>query len=130
MRHLPGFGIEVIPARERVVLVVSGELDLDTATDLQAALDDVRSNGFDQIVVDLRAVSFMDSTGLRLLLGEDKKGSTFEIAYSEGPVKRLLELTGLAGHFDTRPIALDEPHDPNPATNASLPGRRSRSAAG
>jgi anti-sigma B factor antagonist len=130
MRHFSGFGIEVIPARERVVLVLSGELDLDSATDLQSTLDEVRASGFEQIVVDLRAVSFMDSTGIALLMREERKGKTFEISYGEGPVKRLLELTGLIGHFDTRPIALDEPRHNHGVTDAWRHGPPSRSASG
>jgi anti-sigma B factor antagonist len=107
MRHLPGFGIEVHPARERVVLVISGELDLDTAPRLQAALDEARASGVAQIIVDLRAVTFVDSTAIALLMSEDQKPGEFSIAYRDGPVKRVLELTGLLSHFDTRPVGVD-----------------------
>jgi anti-anti-sigma factor len=128
MRQVPGFGIEVVPARERVVLVLTGELDLDTAAQLQTALDEVRGNGFDQIVVDLRAVTFLDSTGVELLMREEQKGGGFSIAYRDGPVKRILEITGLLGHFDTRPVAVDAARHAEAATRTWLHGLNRDSA--
>lgn len=108
MRHVfPDFAIEVIPARERVILAVTGELDLDTAAELQARLDEVRASGFDQVLVDLREVTFLDSTGIALLLNENNKPGAFAIAYSDGAVKLTLELAGLLGRFDTRPVAVE-----------------------
>jgi anti-sigma B factor antagonist len=57
-----------------------------------------------RIVVDLRKVSFMDSTGLRVLLihrGRLKtRGGNIRLLVKEGPIPRLIELTGLADLFD------------------------------
>jgi anti-sigma B factor antagonist len=55
-------------------------------------------------VVDLRKVSFMDSTGLRVLLihrGRLKaRAGNIRLLVSEGPIPRLIKLTGLADMFE------------------------------
>ncbi|HEV7774196.1 MAG TPA: STAS domain-containing protein [Conexibacter sp.] len=63
----------------------------------------MRSRGFATIVLDLRQLTFMDSTGLRLLLRLDAEsrsdGFRFAIVDGEGPVRRLLELTQFDRQF-------------------------------
>jgi len=97
------FRVEIEPEREHVRVIAHGELDLATVDDLQAQIEALRSNGTAAIVLDLRQLSFMDSTGLRLLLTLDaaarSDGFDFSILDGEGPVRRLLELTRLDGRF-------------------------------
>src|SRR4051794_8096219 len=62
------FAIEVRPARERVVVAPRGELDLATTEGLEAEIDGLVNAGFAEIVLDLRGLSFIDSTGLCLVL--------------------------------------------------------------
>ncbi len=70
MRHeYPDFGIEVLPARERVIVSVSGELDMATTDRLRAAVGELYEMGFSRLVLDLRTVTFIDSTALEFLLG-------------------------------------------------------------
>jgi anti-sigma B factor antagonist len=99
----PLFRVDVQPERERVRVVPHGELDLLTVRQLDAQIDGLRSSGVGTIVLDLRQLTFMDSTGLRLLLSLDaaarSDGVGFSIIDGEGPVRRLLELTRLDGHF-------------------------------
>jgi anti-sigma B factor antagonist len=99
----PSFRVEIEPEREHVRVVPHGELDLVTVGELKAQIDELRSNGIAAIVLDLRRLGFMDSTGLRLLLTVDaaarSDGFDFSIIDAEGPVRRLLELTRLDGHF-------------------------------
>jgi anti-anti-sigma factor len=99
MRHeYPDFGIEVLPARERVIVSVSGELDMATTDRLRAAVGELYEMGFSRLVLDLRTVTFIDSTALEFLLGQHTQAQAgareFSIAYVNGPVARLLELTG------------------------------------
>jgi anti-sigma B factor antagonist len=99
----PLFRVEIEPERDCVRVIPHGELDLATVAALQAQVDELRSDGIAAIVLDLRRLSFMDSTGLRLLLTLDaaarSDGFDFSIVDGEGPVRRLLELTRLDGHF-------------------------------
>lgn len=85
------------------VLRVSGEIDLSSADHFTAALGSaVDRSG--SVIVDLRDVAFMDSTGLRALLEArrrlDTDGRTISLHLEDsGPVARLLELAGVADLF-------------------------------
>jgi anti-sigma B factor antagonist len=107
------FQVEIQAEGEQVRVVPQGELDLVTVEQLHAQIDELRSNGATAIVLDLRQLSFMDSTGLRLLLTLDaaarSDGFSFSIVDGEGPVRHLLELTRLDRHFqradDSEPVS-------------------------
>ncbi len=81
------------------VLVLSGEIDSYTAPDLASRLSDTKVE-----VVDLSAVTFIDSSGLRTLIEADRSrqdaGGRIVLRAPSAPVQRLLEISGLAGHFD------------------------------
>src|SRR4051812_9040458 len=62
------FRCEVEPARDAVRVRPIGELDLATVPLVEAELAELWSVGFTRIVLDLRDVCFLDSTGIRLLL--------------------------------------------------------------
>jgi len=102
-QRAPVFWVAVEPQREYVRVTPYGELDLVTVEELGTEIDQLRSDGIAAIVLDLRQLSFMDSTGLRLLLSLDaaarSDGFDFSIVDGEGPVRRLLELTRLDGRF-------------------------------
>ena len=86
------------------VLRVEGEIDLLTAPELERALRDGAAAG-DTLEADLREVSFIDSTGLRLLLeARDRVTSAggrllLRIAQG-GAVERLLVLSGVLELFE------------------------------
>jgi anti-sigma B factor antagonist len=60
------------PDRDRVIVGVSGELDIASVGALQTALEELRGTGWSSIVIDLRELTFIDSSGLALLLHEDR----------------------------------------------------------
>jgi len=66
---LPGFDFDLTldHSGSETRIAVRGELDLGTAPELERALETARAAGR-PIVLDLRELSFMDSTGVRLLL--------------------------------------------------------------
>jgi anti-sigma B factor antagonist len=81
------------------VVAVSGELDIATAPTLCARLDATRVGRRPRLLVDLTAVDFCDSTGLRALLGAASEvrahGGRFAIVCPpSGDVARLLEVVG------------------------------------
>lgn len=104
MLSSPLFRVDVEPERERVRVIPHGELDLATVSQLETRIEELRSRGFATIVLDLRQLAFMDSTGLRLMLQLDAEarsdGFRFSIIDCEGPVRRVLELSGLDGRFE------------------------------
>lgn len=75
-----------------------GELDLATRGPLGQAIDDLRDTGLDRLILDLRSVCFLDSSGLRLVLElyAAARGDGFELHLVPGPphVQRIFELTG------------------------------------
>jgi anti-sigma B factor antagonist len=81
----------------RSTVRLSGELDISTAGALEQVLAELqRPDGPTRIVVDLRGLRFMDSTGLRLLVTADLRlrGEGRELALIPGPesVHRVFRL--------------------------------------
>jgi anti-sigma B factor antagonist len=76
-----------------------GELDLASASELRAQLEHAWQSGVDQVVVDLRDVEFMDSTGLHAIVGAhqhaQESGLAFGIVDGGEQVHKLLSLTGM-----------------------------------
>lgn len=89
--------VDVATQGERTVISATGEIDLSTAPMLETLLDEM--SGVDGMVLDLSGVTFIDSTGLRVILGADTKagesGRGLAIVATDGPVMRLFELTGV-----------------------------------
>jgi len=90
----------VEPDRSAVRVRPVGELDLATVPAVDAELAGLWAVGFTQVVLDLRDVRFLDSTGLRLLLSWHVRSAAdgFVFGVIPGPpaVQRLLELAGVA----------------------------------
>ena len=80
-------------------ITVHGEVDVHTAPLLRERINEVVRQGEDRVVVLLDGVTFMDSTGLGVLVGGHKaqraNGGSFELVCSEPRMLRLLEITGL-----------------------------------
>lgn len=85
-----------------VVLAVSGEVDINGATELKRAFDEIAGHG-GKVVIDLLLVSFMDSMGLGTLIeGRNRlesDGAAVLLVSDNGPVGRLLALTKLDESF-------------------------------
>jgi anti-sigma B factor antagonist len=100
MPVVPNFEVRVQPNRELVVLEVAGEICLATAPLLSDHLGELVGSGFAEIVLDLREVVFMDSTGVRLLVDTEARaradGFRFAIVMNEGQPSRVLELVGMS----------------------------------
>ena len=75
-----------------------GELDIATAPELVEMLDRFRRQGH-AVAVDLAEVTFMDSTGLTMLmdahLAAGDNGWAFEIRRASPAVRRVFELAGV-----------------------------------
>ncbi len=92
---------------------VSGELDLHSAPQLRAELGRaLENNASPRIVVDLAGVTFLDSTGVGVLVGALKRAREAQgallICGAQTRVRRVFQITGLIGAlplFDTREAA-------------------------
>jgi anti-sigma B factor antagonist len=82
-------------------IVVHGDIDVAGGPILEAAL--LRRENEGAIVIDLGDVFFIDSSGLRSLLGASRRararGATVVLRRVRAEVRRLLEITGTTGHF-------------------------------
>jgi anti-sigma B factor antagonist len=101
----PPTGLRYEVARNGTVAWVRpfGELDLDSVHRVEAALEGVHEEGCADIVLDLRGLTFMDSTGLRLVIRWDtaarEGGFRFAIVRGDDVVHRVFRLTGMDGHL-------------------------------
>ena len=81
------------------VLVVRGELDLRTSPELEERLERLWNGPAELVILDLRQIEFMDSTGLRVLLGAHQRaqetGRRFALVRGADQVERVLTLTGV-----------------------------------
>jgi anti-sigma B factor antagonist len=88
---------------ETLVFRLRGSLDLATAPTVRAALTEATEEGKQHLIVDLTQLEFLDSTGLGVLIGAHRRaaerGGTFRLIISDGPIARLLNITGLVTVF-------------------------------
>ena len=100
---MPVFGLAVLPDRSSVLVRIEGELDLATAPRVGEAVQELREVGWDEIVLDLGAADFVDSTGLRLLLEIQAQARRedwrFALQGECGAFDRLLCVPGLRDWF-------------------------------
>ena len=90
------FHIAIEPDRARTVVVPCGELDMATVDRLGACIDGLLDAGFDAIVLDLRQLRFLDSTGLHLIVQECRRSdATIQVIDGPPQVARLFDLTGV-----------------------------------
>jgi len=87
-------------------LVLGGELDMQARFQAEQALDELLAEPLEQLVVDLGEVTFLDSTGMGLVLEVHDRARTegFKLRLLRGPaeVQRVFELAGVA---DVLPFA-------------------------
>jgi anti-anti-sigma factor len=115
------------PSSATVRVTVVGEIDLATASELHAGLRCALSRQApDLLDVDLGGVTFMDCTGLGVLVAVRnaaiRSGCQLRVTNPQPIVRRILELTGLLGVFTPQ---VDQPV---PAPIHSVPAARNGSA--
>lgn len=82
----------------------SGELDIATVPHLDAAFDAALATDAKHILIDLAGISFIDSTGLRLLIRMKESCEDGRLSIrSNAVVDRLLQVTGLADQLPLIP---------------------------
>jgi anti-sigma B factor antagonist len=93
--------LQTIQEPEAVRVALSGELDLSSALVFDDELKRIEDEQDPRVLVlDLRALKFMDSTGLRLILNANsrarKQGRKLAIVLGGGDaIRRILRLTGV-----------------------------------
>jgi anti-sigma B factor antagonist len=81
------------------VVTIAGELDIYAVNGVRTTLSDLLTDGATRVVADLTGVSFMDSSGLGVLVMAHKtarvRRGAFALVCDDGLVRRLITLTGL-----------------------------------
>src|SRR3954463_11400094 len=107
----PEFVCDVRPEGRKVVVRLAGELDLQVADDVGAAVEELLDAGCPQVVVDLRDLSFLDSSGVHMLIeaGQAAERRRRALALIRGPrnVQRVLQITGTEALFAFVPAEED-----------------------
>jgi anti-sigma B factor antagonist len=91
---------------------LSGELDLNCRRQFDSTMKRVASVRGQKIVIDLSGLTYVDSSGLRMILEAESisRRDGFDLSFipGRGQVQRVLELTGVDSAlsiFDERPTA-------------------------
>ena len=98
--YLPG-DLQIVERRvgETVTLAAYGEIDMANAQELDAALVRAEESDAAQIILDLSAVTFIDSSGLNVLVVAERRsasdGKRLGMRLGDGDVARKMKLTAI-----------------------------------
>jgi len=98
---VPAFELAVDEADERVTFIPRGELDLATAPELEERVLGAVRAGTTQVVLDLRELTFMDSTGVRTIVAAhhlaEETGHELRVVRPprDSAVSRVIEISGI-----------------------------------
>jgi len=91
--------IATTPGSDRYVITVSGEVDLATSPDLDLVIIAALESGTESVVVDLTDVSFMDSSGLGVIVRGLKRcreaDKNLDLVITNERVLKVFGITGL-----------------------------------
>ena len=97
-------GLDVKERNGWAVLSVQGEVDVYTSPRLKQEMVDLLNRGLVNLVVDLNAVKYLDSTGLGVLIGGLKRArerdGDLRLICDNMRILRIFEITGLTKIFD------------------------------
>jgi anti-anti-sigma factor len=101
----PDFGIEVDKRETGVRVVLKGELDYARADELRERLEQIEADDPDLLLIDLRRLRFIDSSGLRELATAVRRGRQagrrVVLAKARGPVEDVLAITRVEDAMET-----------------------------
>jgi anti-sigma B factor antagonist len=89
------------------VIVARGEIDVATSPILRSELASALATRPEEVTLDLRGVTFVDSSGLGVLVGALKRlresgGQRFSVVGVQDPVRKVFDITGLTALFELR----------------------------
>jgi anti-sigma B factor antagonist len=96
--------IAVEEADSALVVKLRGDLDLGSCDALRARLDGAELDGKPAIVVDLRDLAFLDSSGLRELIVASRSAASnarrFALIAGRDEIHRVFTISGTADRFE------------------------------
>ena len=104
---IPDFAVATLRDESQSVVTVTGEVDVETAPRLRKALISAGDVPAPMVVVDLREVTFLDSTGLGVLVAGLKRarenGGDLRLVATSSHILRMLAITRLDSVFSVFP---------------------------
>ena len=101
------FSVRTEQHGDAAIVIPTGELDLATAPALEESLQGAFEGGAGRVVLDLRELEFIDSSGLRTLLTARRRaelaGARFSLVAGHRALERTLEIAGVHKVFDWTP---------------------------
>lgn len=99
----PAFAVEIAHRAGSTLVSFSGELDIASAGDMRESLERSDVAGASTVQVDLAEVTFLDTTGLGVLIAACKRvrgtSGTYFVTCGEGIARRVLEVSGLIDYL-------------------------------
>ncbi|MCR6545828.1 anti-sigma F factor antagonist [Dehalobacterium formicoaceticum] len=101
--------------RDRLYVKIHGEIDLSVAADLRQDLDqNLDKKQARHLILDFTEVSFIDSSGLGVILGRYKRlteiGGTVQICGVNDQIEKILELSGFGRIMKISPQGSKKSH--------------------
>lgn len=102
-----GFDVATNPSEDGVTVKVAGEIDVATSPALRQELHSALDAGAPRVVIDLSETTFIDSSGLGVLVGALKRRREADgdgdqplvLRGLQDPVRKVFEITGLSTLF-------------------------------
>ena len=93
------FSIQIEHRGSSLLVSISGEFDLGATEQFGKVVEEIKGKDVHDVEIDLRKVSFIDSTGLRMLVEAERitreRELTLRIVRGGSAVERVLQITGL-----------------------------------
>jgi anti-anti-sigma factor len=91
--------MDVTNASDELVIALSGELDLASLPAVAVPMADVLSRELQPVVLDLGGLTFLDSSGVAVLVRIANHFGQIRTRAATAPVRRVIEVLGLAERF-------------------------------
>jgi anti-anti-sigma factor len=90
------------------IVAVAGEIDIASGGQLEQEITAALADPGSGVVVDLHGVTFLDSSGISVLLKgrrlADTRGVGYRVTGANNMVRQVLDLTGVWGHLSGEPV--------------------------
>lgn len=91
--------VDIENRADHAVVTAAGEIDASTADTVAGAVNSTLGDGFKQVLLDFAQVTFIDSTGLGMLVkshrAAEAAGARFAVVHPTPQTRKLIRVLGL-----------------------------------